>query len=128
MDSLDKINSSIEKMVERLTSQIGHYLSDDKLSLSKLASNLEWFLTWRIKLEDLEDRMWCDGVIDLEVSKSGRHSINLKGRAYVGPESDVMTIYKCSLEGQIELSTKHDFIEYYNFKADVNGKLFEIVK
>jgi|GEM_PF-4315337 len=128
MDSLDKINSSIEKMEERLTSQIGYYLSNDKLSLNKLASNLEWFLTWRIKLEDLEDRMWCDGVIDLEVSKSGEHSINLRGRAYFGPESDVMIIHKCSLEGLIDLSTKHDFIQSYNFKTDVNGKSYEIVK
>lgn len=128
MDSLEKINTSIEKMEGRLTSQIGLYLSVGELSLSKLSSNLEWFLTWRIKLEDLENTMWCDGVIELEVSKSGRNSINLKGRAYFGPESDVTIIHKCNLEGKIYLSKKHDFIESYIFNTDVNGKNYEIAK
>ncbi|MCW8879755.1 MAG: hypothetical protein OQJ89_14870 [Kangiellaceae bacterium] len=128
MDSLERINSSIEKMEERLTSQIGQYFTDDKLTLSKLASSLEWFLTWRIKLEDLEDRMWCDGVIELEVIKSGNNSINLRGRVYIGPESDVRTIYKCKLEGRIVLSQKYDFLESYNFKTNVNGRIYEIVK
>lgn len=126
MDNLEKINSSIEKMEGRLTSQIGDYLSGGQLSLSELCSNLEWFLTWRIKLEDLENTMWCDGVFELKVSRLGRSSINLGGRAYFGPESDVTIIHKCNLEGSITLSSKLDFIESYNFKTNVNGKVFEI--
>ena len=128
MDSLEKINSSIEEMEGRLAFQIGKYLSGGDISLSRLSSSLEWFFTWRIKLEDLENTMWCDGVIDLEIFKSGRHSINLRGQAYIGPESDVMTIYKCSLEGKIDLSKKHDFIESYNIRTNVNGRTYEIIK
>jgi len=75
MYSLEKIKLGIEQMESRLTSNLANFLASDEISLDSLSSDLEWFLTWRMKLGDLDNRMWCNGVIDLEISKSGRHTI-----------------------------------------------------
>ena len=111
-----------------IASRVGDYLKYGKIDLKSFSSELEWFLTWRIKLEDLSNRMWCDGVFDLKTKKLGIHSIDITGMAYIGSESNAGILYKSAISGRFKLSKNNKFIENYEVQVNVNDRLYDISK
>jgi len=128
MDTIEKIHKGIEHVEQRLIQKVRSASSRDEIRLCDLSSELEWLITWSIKLEDLENRMWCDGVTDLQLFLLDKHSLNLKGNAFIGPEIDTNILYKCSLEGQISFSKTYEIITSYSFTVNLNGKIYKIQK
>ena len=92
-DNLEKIESSVELMEARLAKNMILFLNAGKYSIGKIQNDLEWFVTWRIKLVDLKNRMWCDGIDELRISKIGHNVVRVKAVASIGPESDVSLIF-----------------------------------
>jgi len=123
-----ELNSGILEMEAMIASRVGDYLKCGKIDLKSFSSELEWFLTWRIKLEDLSNRMWCDGVFDLKIKKLGRHAIDITGMAYIGPESNAGILYESAINGKFKLSKNNRFIEDYEVQANVNDRLYVILK
>ena len=128
MDTIEKINSGIMEMEAMIASRVGNYLKYGKIDLKSFSSELEWFLTWRIKLEDLSNRMWCDGVFDLKIKKLGRHAIDIAGMAYIGPESNAGILYKSAISGKFKLSKNNKFIENYVVQVNANDRLYDLSK
>lgn len=124
MDSLEKIHRSVEEMEVKLLHVAFSYLEDKSENVMSFETILEWFFTWRIKLEDLENAFWCDGVFDLTVAHGGKNCLEFEGMAYVGPESNIEEIYKSKFTGSITLNKKRKSIENYDFSLHVNNRIF----
>jgi len=94
--------------------------------MSEIESDLEWFLTWRLKLEDLPSVMWCDGVRDLALRPAGGLSYEIEAKAWIGPESDVNVLSLCRLRGTVRLDPDHDRLSSYRLRIDYEGQVYEI--
>jgi hypothetical protein len=120
---------AMEARVVRSTRAIikaGPHLQDDEL-LRGLEMDLEWFLTWRLKLEDTSTVMWCDGVIDLAFQVRGDRSYEINARAYIGPESDATTTL-CALDGTIVLDETADQLKGYRLNITCEDRAFAITE
>ena len=85
--------------------------------LCELERDLEWFLTWRMKLANTPTIMWCDGVLDLAIHSLGDLSYEINAKAYIGPESDPNTTL-CAVNGTLALDKVADRLKAYrlNFR------------
>lgn len=126
MDSIEKIKESVEEMESKLRDSALLYLGKSTQSALSFETILEWFFTWRIKMEDLKNTHWCDGVFDLSVVKEGKNQINFKGKAYIGPENNIDEIHESKFVGTITINLKTKDIEAYCFTLDVNNRIFKI--
>lgn len=70
--------------------------------LRELERDLEWFLTWRLKLADTPTVLWCDGVLNLAIHSRGGVVYEINAKAYIGPESDANTTL-CAVGGTLTL-------------------------
>jgi hypothetical protein len=102
----------------------GSFLQDVEL-IRELERNLEWFLTWRLKLADVPTLMWCDGVIDLALHQKGRLTYEIKARAYIGPESDTAPTLR-AMVGTIVLDETSDRLRSYVFNIASEEETFDI--
>jgi hypothetical protein len=75
--------------------------------------DMEWFLTWRLNLGHYPCRMWCDGVVDLLITPTGRRAYNVQGKAWIGPVSDVSIQSLWELKGTITLNSRLDKLRSY---------------
>ena len=128
MDSIEKIYRSIEDMEQRLLLSTQSHLKDNTKHSVSFQAVLEWFFTWRIKLEDLENTHWCDGVRNLFINKVGEQSLSLEGIAYIGPEKDVQVIHKSPFSGTVTLDEQGNVIRSYDFTINMNERTFQINK
>jgi len=126
MDSIEKIHRSVEEMESKLQYSALSYLGQTTQRALSFETILEWFFTWRIKLEDLHNTHWCDGVFDLSVVKEGRNKISFKGMAYIGPENDISEIHESKFGGTIIINLKAINIEAYSFTIDMNNRIFNL--
>lgn len=124
MDSIDKIHSGIEHAKSRLAGILSSVLATEEVDLNKLEVALEWFITWRIKLENLDYRMWCDGVSNLDVTIDNDSELSVYATVYLGPESDVSTIYKGILQGWFKLVVEQGKIDSFDLAVSVNDKTY----
>lgn len=128
MDSIDKIHSGIERARSQLAGVLSSVLAANEVDLNKLEVALEWFITWSVKLEDLDDRMWCDGVSNLDVTIDNDNELSVYATVYLGPESDVSTIYKGILQGWFKLVVEQEKIDSFDLAVSVNDKTYTMVE
>src|SRR5262245_58874098 len=67
--ALKKMIRSQEKRFAMSLTKLDKPPEDKALSFESV---MEWFLTWRLKLADFPETMWCDGVQDLELTREGK--------------------------------------------------------
>jgi hypothetical protein len=126
-EALEETIRAIEARVVRSVRAIikaGTLLQDVEV-LRELERNLEWFLTWRLKLADTPSVMWCDGVIDLAIHSQGDLSYEISARAYIGPESATDTTL-WTLAGTIVLDKIADRLRAYKLTIAYEGESFVI--
>ena len=85
--------------------------------LRELERDLEWFLTWRLKLADTPTVLWCDGVLDLAIHSRGDLSYEIKAKVYVGPESDATTTL-CTVGGTLALDEMAHRLKRYTLSIE----------
>ena len=90
-------------------------------SVSDIEIDMEWFLTWRVKLMDFPETMWCDGVQDLQLTARTNVLYYLQAKIWIGPERDVNTKYLCDIDGTIELSQNRQYLKNYDLKIQDDG-------
>ena len=132
-ERLGKIYASEEALIEHVRTMEERIVrsfneTDQVESPEELESNLEWFLTWRLKLPGPPIAMWCDGVIDLLIQQRGPLEFEINARAYIGPESDVHYPKLCDLSGTILLDVASDRLRRYCLKIDYEGQEFTITE
>ncbi|HSE24900.1 MAG TPA: hypothetical protein VLB68_24785 [Pyrinomonadaceae bacterium] len=118
---------AMERRVVRSTRAIikaGSFLQDVEL-IRELERDLEWFLTWRLKLADVPTVMWCDGVIDLALHRKGKLTYEIKARAYIGPESDTAATLR-TMVGTIVLDETSDRLRSYALNIASEEEAFYI--
>src|SRR5438034_42673 len=86
-----------------------------------LELDMEWFLTWRLKLTDFPERMWCDGVEDLRLTRKDDRSYSMQAKIWIGPEHDVNVEYLCDLFGTITLSQNRQRLKGYWLEIQDKG-------
>src|SRR5262245_6730720 len=126
-EALEKKVLSMEERVARSARAIikaGSRLEDVEL-LRELERNLEWFLTWRLKLAGTRTTMWCDGVVDLAIHSMGAGSYEISAKAYVGPESDASTTL-CDICGTIAPDENVDRLKNYSLAISYRNEVFVI--
>ena len=93
----------------------------------RLASNLEWLLTWKLKTGCCPEFMWCDGVELHEISVSKTHRVIFKASVWVGPESSDK-LYKVPMEGEMILKATGKQFKSYCFKLTYDGNIISACK
>jgi hypothetical protein len=117
----------MESRVARcIAGHVHHSARPTDVGISEIESELEWFLTWRLKLEDLPSVMWCDGVQDLAITQAGGLSYEIEAKAWIGPESDVNVLSLCRLRGMVRLEPNNDRLSSYKLCIDYEGQAYEI--
>ena len=124
--SEESLKAHVRKMEERFVRSMKE--PDQEESPGELESNLEWFLTWRLKLTGPPTVMWCDGVLDLCIEQRREHEFELSARAYIGPESKVDYPPLCDVYGTIELNPKDDQLKRYSLNIEYEGQEFTITE
>ena len=99
----------------------------EDLNSSQLEFDLEWFLTWRIKLVLYRTCLWCDGVEIIDFKPLKECKFFLKTEIWLGPESNVSKEYKCKMNGTITVNKGFDKLINYEFEIDYrNDKIFVV--
>lgn len=124
--SEESLKAHVRKMEARFVKSMKE--PDQEESPRELESNLEWFLTWRLKLTGPPTVMWCDGVLDLCIEQLGEHDFELSARGYIGPESDVDYPPLCDVYGTIELNPEDDQLKRYSLNIEYEGQEFTITE
>ena len=88
--SEESLKAHVRKMEERFVRSMKE--PDQEEAPRELESNLEWFLTWRLKLTGPPTVMWCDGVLDLCIEQLGEHEFELSARAHTLDRNRILII------------------------------------
>lgn len=95
---------------------------------SQLEIDLEWFLTWRIKLVAYRTCLWCDGVEISELKSIGDLKFFIDAETWLGPESNVSKEYKCKMTGIISVNRTFNMLESYNLEIDYRNDRISVIK
>lgn len=116
----------IRQHEERLAKILNNLNSSQDISteVSELEWELEFFLTWRLKLMKFPETMWCDGVEQLKIDKTHKRSFYIEAKIVIGPERDINTLYYCDLFGTITLNQALNCLKNYRLKINDDGKIY----
>lgn len=134
MKKLYSNRRAMKRMVLKQEEPLAHSLDNlpksaaDETSLFELKSNMEWFLTWRLKLADFPETMWCDGVQDLRLTWEGRRSCRIFAKIWIGPERDTKIMYLTELSGTITLSQNRRGLKGYRLEVQDGGRTYWLRK
>jgi hypothetical protein len=124
---------TLKKEVLAKETKVARNFSDLKTALKKrkglgnsqLEFDLEWFLTWRIKMVSYKTCLWCDGVEILELKQVKNFEFFISSEIWLGPESNVSKEYRCKMIGTFFLNKTFDKLKSYSLKIDYrNNKIF----
>lgn len=115
--------------MERATAKHLSLLIHRSVSLQdqRLASNLEWLLTWKLKTGCCPEFMWCDGVELHEITVSQTHKVIFKASVWIGPESS-KKLRKVPMEGEMILKATGKQFKAYCFKLTYEGNIISARK
>ena len=88
------------------------------------ASALEWLLTWKLKTGCCPEFMWCDGVEFESINLLKKRSIQINGKAWVGPER-TNELFQVPFEALMQLKPSGKSFKKYTFSINYNGVLLE---
>ena len=114
--SEEKLRQAVRNMEARFVRSFKTAMKSETLdsdTLDELQSNLEWFLTWRLKLSGTPVPMWCDGFKDLEIVDLDSSTYQLRGLGWVGPETDVSPKL-CPVSGTVVLEPTVNALKSYS--------------
>ena len=121
---LENVKTAIAQSENKLSTLLYQLLLGNEVDLKKIENTLEWFITWRIKLIDLNNTMWCDGVSNLDITIDNNSEVSIYASIRIGPENDVSKIYTGILQGWFRLKDGQKVIKHYDIAASVNEKTY----
>ena len=122
----------MKKQIRKMEAIVAQSIADlglrgtpaDSLDVSQLERDMEWFLTWRLKLGRFPYRMWCDGVEILLMRKLDKRSYHIEARAWVGPEADTRVESLCPMKGIMTLNARSDELRSYELQIAYQGQTY----
>ena len=67
----------------------------------RIASSLEWVITWKIKSISQGNPLWCDGFEKLKIKCIEKRLYSVQGLSRIGLESDVANVELIPFSGHI---------------------------
>lgn len=129
LQSVKKLILEEEKIVAKNFSDLQTALQKrEDINASQLEFDLEWFLTWRIKLVVYRTCLWCDGVEIFDVKLLKERKYFLSTEVWFGPESNVNKEYKCKMSGIITVNKSFDKLMNYHFEIDYRTDKIFVIK
>ena len=125
---------AMKKMIRKQESRLATSLNDLQKSaptiedVGRIESDMEWFLTWRLKLADFPETIWCDGVQDLQLSRNSNRTYYMQARIWIGPERDVRIEYLCDVIGTVTLSQNRRRLKSYQLEIQDKGRSYWLRK
>jgi hypothetical protein len=90
----------------------------------RLDSDLEWLLTWKLKTRCCPRIMWCDGLENLKIRKTGKNSLAFKSEIWVGPEDGSGNTSKGTISGEIEVKHTAKQLKSYQMEISHEGSSY----
>lgn len=124
-----RLSRRVLRMERRAALILSTFLNNPSpTEFSELTSGLEWLLTWKLKTARTPDFLWCDGVDEIILKRTGKYKFQIIAKAWIGPEANVEIISKKSLTGALELSPSGKAFKSYNFKLNYNSQMITLKK
>lgn len=121
-------NRALNKTIRKVENLFAVSLAKPIWSRRELESNLEWFLTWKIKQATKPDTFWCDGAKDLHLERLSNKFLQIKATIRIGPESDVSCINEATLYGTLSLSSHGKRLKSYNLVIEEGESTYVLSK
>lgn len=121
-------NRALNKAIRKTESSFAINLAKPRWSRRSLESNLEWFVTWKIKQITKPEPFWCDGAKDLDIECLSSKEFSIRASVYIGPESDVNCINEAKLEGTLTLSSHKKRLKSYSLRIKQGSSTYELSK
>lgn len=129
LKSVKKLILEEEKIVAKNFADLRTALQKrEEFRSNQLEFDLEWFLTWRIKLVVYRTCLWCDGVEIFDLKPLKERNYFLSTEIWLGPESNVSKEYKCKMSGTIKVNKNFNKLLNYNFEIDYRTDKIFVVK
>lgn len=68
--------------------------------------------------------MWCDGIEQLKIRKTGKYSIEFKSNRWIGPENGSGNTTKGAIAGEVEISPSGETLKAYKMKIIHEGSIY----
>ncbi len=124
------LKNHIRSMERRLAVEIGSLRGSNtftKMNYYPINGAMEWFITWKVKISNLPEIMWCDGVEDLQLSIEGK-LVKISAKLRIGPESDVRKIYPSQVNGVLYFDRNKKNFKRYKIDIDYGEKVYVLQK
>jgi len=121
-------NRALNKAIRKTENSFAINLAKSRWSRRSLESDLEWFITWKIKQVTKTDPFWCDGAKNLDIEYISSKVFSIKASVYIGPESDVNCINEAELEGTLTLSSHKKRLKSYSLRIKQGSSTYELSK
>ncbi|WP_350586705.1 hypothetical protein [Pseudoalteromonas sp. RB2-MNA-CIBAN-0110] len=113
------------------TSALALHKFSKKLDLNNtedLALSLEWFLTWKLKTKCAPEKLWCDGVEEISITKIDKSTFSINGFLWIGPESNINNIIKEKFVATLSLKSTGKNFKAYEFFINYNDYFLSVKK
>ena len=122
-EKLDKIYRSrrlLKKIIRGQERRLAYRLANKERYLKAHPRNshsienaFEWFLTWRLKLTNHTEQLWCDGVEELKLVQVCPKTFEFEAMVRVGPEGPSFDINICRATGTLLLDRNDKELKGY---------------
>jgi hypothetical protein len=100
--SIRKVKSIVNNMERQLSIVLRKYLEFGESS-ERLSRDIEWFISWFLKLKESQPVFWCDELRNLRIKKISKTEIAIKATAGVGVEDGSGKTADCEIRGLLTL-------------------------
>ena len=117
-----RLSRRILRMERQASLTLSSYLNEsNNQNYQRLASDLEWLFSWKLKKANAPEPYWCDGVEDIVLKRTGKYEFQLTAMIWIGPESNVDTLNKVKISGNVALKPSGKCFKRYYFKITYNN-------
>ena len=121
-------NRALNKAIQKTENSFAINLAKPRWSRRSLESDIEWFVTWKIKKITKTEPFWCDGAKDLDIECLSSKEFSIKASVYIGPENGVNCINEAKLEGTLTLSSHKKRLKGYRLRIKQGSSTYELLK
>jgi hypothetical protein len=122
-----KVKAIVRNMEHLVALGLRDYVDFDNRK-GRLPRDIEWLLTWYLKLASRNPYFWCDEVSELKLKKVSKKVVALKAVAEIGPEDGTGKTVSCQIIGAITLSSTKKELKNYDIKIVGDGIDFHVTK
>ena len=122
-----KLKLIIRKLERVIAAKLEKYIASNQLT-GDLPRDIEWFVSWSLKLMPGDMKYWCDGINNLKLKKASKNQIKFKAVSLIGPEDGSGKTQECQIEGEFLLTSTKKELKAYRVQIKGEGLNFQLNK